>query len=119
MTRPTVGQTVVIGNTGHESTDAAGHFGRVRELHDWGATLDTLFGTGEYRAAWEEMTPVTKPVSVGMNRGVKPHQKNGDRPKVRGAGYSGPPCSNCQGLNFSPAGACWKCEDCGESSGCS
>jgi hypothetical protein len=112
---------VLIGNTGHEATDAAGHLGKVRELHDWGALLDTLFGSGEYRAAWSEMTPVVKPVAVGMNRGADPHRKNGARPKpVRGsANYSGPPCSRCQGMNFQPAGACWACLDCGESSGCS
>jgi len=116
--RPDVGETVQIVNTGHPATDAAGHLGKVVRLcvAEGYAVLATLFGSGEYRAAWSEMVPVGKPVSKGFyrNGAAKPRA-----PAVRANGYNGPPCDTCGGYNLTPSGSCYKCDDCGSSSGCS
>lgn len=118
--RPTIGETVLLVNTGHERSD--GQFGKVKQLESWGgALLATVFGTGEYRAAWSEMVPIARPVSAGFVRNGAAVVVNGFArgPVVKANGYSGPACDTCGGYNLTQSGACFRCNDCGSSSGCS
>lgn len=86
--------------------------GEVFELTEWGAFVRTEVGSGQFRALWEEMLPVPTVVPVPL----RPAPKQPD-PKI--LGYTGDVCDNCQGSRVTMNGACKKCEDCGQTTGCS
>lgn len=98
--------------------------GTVQEVKDWGAIgyVDNppLIGskpgkTNAFRALFDQMRPL-------VEESQKPPLTNGKpRPKMiaREAGYTGEICKVCQGMRMVRNGSCSKCEDCGETTGCS
>lgn len=82
---------------------------KVTEMTAWGAFVSTSVGTGQFRAAWEEMGPVGQSVN-----GVAPKM-----PSAKDQGYTGDVCQICGSLRMKRNGACLLCEDCGSTSGCS
>jgi hypothetical protein len=129
--RPAVGDAVVISIPDNHRAD--GQPATVEAVAEWGAHLKTGFGSGEFRATWEEMTPprkpavrTTGPVAKGVRSafpatvGGKMPARNGVAKSVAKAqGFTGDPCGKCQGGRMVRNGACLLCVDCGESSGCS
>jgi hypothetical protein len=84
-------------------TVAHGQEGRIEEIA--GSTvpyllLSTEFGSGQYRAMPDEVVLIAAPAPQAM-------------------GYTGDVCMKCGGSRITRAGACGKCEDCGEPTGCS
>lgn len=73
----------------------------VDSVQEWGAFLKApAAATGEFRAAWSEMEPLTVKSSKG-------------KPKP-----AGEVCTQCGGVNMVRTGACLTCQDCGNNSGC-
>lgn len=65
----------------------------VAQVTEWGAHLAApAAGTGQYRAAWEEMELLTD--------------------------YTGECCGACGSMNLRWAGKCKVCDNCGETGGC-
>lgn len=80
-----------------------GASGIVEKLEEWGATVKVkASGSGEFRAAWSEMT-------------LEPMEPT----RVNGAGYTGNCCRDCGGVRMVRNGTCEICNDCGNTSGCS
>jgi ribonucleoside-diphosphate reductase alpha chain len=81
---------------------------RVLEMTEWGATVSTSVGTGQFRAAWEEMSKEPSKPHSSLKRGP-----------ARDQGYTGDVCQTCGSLRMRRNGSCLLCEDCGSTSGCS
>jgi ribonucleoside-diphosphate reductase alpha chain len=77
---------------------------------------DYLTHTGESAlpAAIVTATPTVPPAMVATADDDPPSANAGSRPMFDGA----PTCSEC-GMLMTPNGACYKCENCGGTSGCS
>lgn len=99
-----------------------GKLARVVSLHDWGAVLETNFGTRSYRAAWHEMEPVV--VTELVNPEANGHApsagilRNHTIRVVMSSILTGDACSVCQGVNLVRTGTCVTCQDCGANEGC-
>jgi hypothetical protein len=137
--RPAVGDEVVLYPlTGGSETGAInprlwGKFGRVAEVHDWGAlVLTEAAGWGQYRAAWSEMVEPGGELDVRLRDQLNGTRNGAVRPIPRGLvppplptsrakdlGYTGSDCTRCGSSKVRWNGSCQICEECGESSGCS
>lgn len=106
MKHPKPGDTIRL-TTDNPYLDGAE--GSVVRVEEWGAYIVTAAAaTGAYRAAWSEM------ILIDSYNG---HSENSD--SSREMGYSGDICQKCGGSRLRRAGACFTCEDCGDSSSCS
>lgn len=77
----------------------------VKVQTDYGYKLATDFGSGEFRVLHTE---------------VHPAETMGEKIiRAKQMGATGEICKNCQGMNVTKNGNCAKCNDCGETSGCS
>lgn len=88
-----------------ENPIASGRTGIVREQTEYGYKLTTNFGSGEFRVLHSEVIPA-ETMSEKIKRAIQ-------------KGATGEICKNCQGMNVVKNGNCAKCNDCGETSGCS
>lgn len=85
----------------------------VVELAEWGAHVEAPAAhTGRFRAHWSEMAPYDPPP-----QGPPLRLSPGAAKILMGA--TGNPCKNCGSVNVTRNGNCEKCNDCGETSGCS
>ncbi len=58
----------------------------------------------------------TYPVSAASATMIMPKMSH---EQAKGSGYTGNECTYCNSMRMTISGHCEKCEDCGESSGCS
>lgn len=82
---------------------AHGRVAAVKAVYLEWLLLATDFGSGEFRALPEEVSPLEK--------------SNGQAKKS--LGYTGDLCDTCGGCRMRRNGACLLCDDCGATSGCS
>lgn len=97
-----------------ENPHADGKPATVEFLTPWGAILKTGFGSGQFRALFEEMEPaprvsVVVPVAASTNGHAPPPDER----------VSDEPCSRCGSQRFIQSGKCKTCAECGEPGGCS
>ena len=75
---------------------------RVMYATEYGAVVATGVGSGEYRAAADELVP------------LPPEPKN----DAKEQGYTGNTCDRCGSSRMMRAGACETCLECGTAGGC-
>jgi hypothetical protein len=92
----------------------------IHRLETWGAhVLAPAAAGGNYRAAWEEMEPLTADVLVTVN-GRAPKMDGKPAPHAgptQVMGFTGNACDRCGSVRMVRAGTCERCLDCGDTSG--
>lgn len=113
--RPGSGDTVILYSP--EETFVHGHLATVLSTEEWGAHVAVHRPAAEFdqpghqprwRALWTEMRPNGKPKAI----------ESDDKAVARAKGYTGDICIQCQGCRMVRNGACLRCEDCGQTTGC-
>jgi hypothetical protein len=101
---------------------ANGCVGRVARLEEWGAYLSTnATATTRLRVLWEEMELIG---DADLNGTTTVLRRDTDTPSLqekhreRDMGYTGDVCLNCQSSRMVRDGSCLKCQDCGQTTGC-
>lgn len=109
------------------------HQAWIKEVTEWGAYVVTdATETKRFRALWEEMskepplsTPDDYPLETPCYQGpsasdtVLETQPPTPTFRAREMGYTGNVCPMCGGLRMVREGTCEKCQDCGQTTGCS
>lgn len=87
--------------------------GIVKQSTDYGAIVTCgAAGSGEIRLLHSEMNPID-------NQSTEINGLGYSKTNAKHMGYSGEICGNCQGMRTTRNGTCLKCEDCGQTTGCS